>query len=98
MSESRTTTDHAAIKRWAEERGGRPAVVAATHRDEGAARPGEAGGILRIDFEGTGDAPGLETISWDEFFEIFEANKLAFLHQEKTSDGSTSRFFKLVSR
>lgn len=91
MSQSRTITDHAAIRRWAEERGGRPAMVAATHR-------GEADGILRIDFEGAGDAPGLEIVSWEEFFEAFEANRLAFLCQDETSSGGTSRFFRFVER
>ena len=86
MSESATTTEHDTIRRWAEERDGAPARV------EG---QGE-GGILRIDF---GEPePRLETISWDKFFEIFEENKLAFLYQDTTQDGSVSRFNKFVER
>ena len=53
------------------------------------------GGILRIDF-GEPDED-LELIDWDEFFRIFDENKLSFLHQEKTQDGATSRFNKFVS-
>ena len=83
---SQTTTDHDKIRSWTEERDGRPARVKGT---------GE-GGVLRLDF---GDEDeGLETIDWDAWFEIFEDSRLALLYQEKTSDGQTSRFNKLVSR
>jgi len=86
MTTSATTTDHDTIRRWAEDRGGHPARV------EGS---GE-GGILRIDF---GDPEErLERIDWDEFFRVFDENDLAFVYQEKTADGSTSRFNKLVDR
>ena len=59
MSDSATTTDHKVIKKWAEERDGRPATVRATEED------GHAG-ILRIDFGPTEDR--LDEIEWDEFF------------------------------
>ena len=39
-----------------------------------------------------------EEISWEQFFEKFDENKLAFLYQDKTSGGEESRFFKLVKR
>ncbi len=86
MSEATTTTDRQAIRRWAEARGGRPARVGGS---------GE-GGILRIDF-GESEAE-LEEIDWDEFFEIFDGNDLAFLHQDRTKDGKESRFNKFVER
>ena len=89
MAESKTTTNHDEIRRWVEERGGRPASVKETGGD------GDPG-ILRIDF---GDEDeGLEEISWDEFFQAFDENNLAFLHQDETEDGSQSRFNKFVSR
>ncbi len=37
-------------------------------------------------------------ISWDEFFEKFDENNLAFLYQEELASGETSRFFKFVKR
>ena len=40
----------------------------------------------------------LEKISWDEFFEKFDDSDLAFLFQEKTAAGKTSRFHKFVDR
>lgn len=87
MSEATTTTDHDEIRRWAEERGGRPAVV----------RTGKGrGGILRFDF-GEKDEK-LEEVSWEEFFAIFDENGIALLHQDATSGGQTSRFFKFVAR
>jgi hypothetical protein len=89
--ESKTTTDHETIRKWAEARGGKPATVKNT------AREGEAG-LLRINFPGYKGEGTLEDISWDEFFRKFDEKKLAFLYQDKTSNGEESRFFKLVNR
>jgi hypothetical protein len=91
MSEAQATTDHDAIRRWAERRGGRPASV------RGTGRGGEDTGLLRIDFE-PDLAEGLELVSWDDFFAKFDREKLAFLHQDETADGSLSRFHKFVDR
>jgi hypothetical protein len=91
MAESKTTTDHDEIRRWVEERGGRPAAVKETGGKDDP-------GILRIDFPGRGDDESLEEISWEQFFDAFEENDLAFLYQEETSGGETSRFNKFVSR
>ena len=88
---SKTTTDHDTIRKWVEERGGRPAAVKGTGG-------GDDPGILRVDFAGAGDEDSLEEISWEEFFEKFEENDLAFLYQEETSGGKESRFFKFVRR
>ena len=91
MSDAKTTTDHKVIRAWAEARNGHPATVKQTGgKDEP--------GILRIDFEDGEKDENLERISWDDFFAKFEEAKLAFLHQEKTKDGSTSRFNKFVQR
>jgi hypothetical protein len=86
MSEAKTTTNHDEIRKWAEARGGKPSRV----------RNGGNGGILRIDFGKPEDE--LEEIGWDKFFEIFDENDLAFLYQDKTKEGGTSRFNKLVDR
>jgi hypothetical protein len=88
MAEGHVTTDHAKIRRWAEERGGHPATVKGTGKGEP--------GILRLDFPPK-DAD-LEEISWADFFEKFESADLAFLYQDRTEDGSVSRFHKFVSR
>ena len=89
--ESKTTTDHQEIQRWVEQRRGRPARVKDTGRN------GDPG-ILRIDYPGRGDNESLEEISWEEWFDAFESNRLAFLYQEETKEGDESRFSKLISR
>lgn len=86
MSAAQQTTDHAVIRRWAESRGGRPAAV----------RTDREGGILRIDFGEPEE--NLDEIEWNEFFDVFEQNTLAFLYQEETGDGEVSRFSKFVAR
>jgi hypothetical protein len=90
MSAGETTTDHDVIRHWIEERGGKPAFVAATEDN------GRSGGLLRVDFQNPDGK--FDDIEWDEFFKVFDDNKLAFLHQDKTADGSVSRFNKFVSR
>ena len=90
-SESTTTTDHEEIRRWVEEHGGKPASVKGT---EGA---GDLG-VLRIDFPGGAGEEQLEQVSWDEWFEKFEQEKLAFLYQQQKAGGEDSTFFKLVNR
>lgn len=90
-SESKVTTNHAEIRKWVEERGGHPATVKGTETG------GEAG-LLRIDYPGFSGAETLEQVSWEEFFQSFEENKLAFLYQEETKDGNESRFSKLINR
>jgi hypothetical protein len=90
-AESKVTTDHKRIKQWVEERGGAPARVKDTDK-------GKSSGVLRIDYPGYEGADSLETITWEEFFQGFEQNNLAFLYQEETKDGSQSRFSKLIDR
>jgi hypothetical protein len=90
-SASRVTTDHGEIQRWVDERGGHPARVKGTQNKN-------SPGLLRIDYPGFSGEDTLEPISWQAFFEAFEENKLAFLYQEETKDGSESRFSKLIER
>ena len=87
-----TTTDHDEIRRWAEERGGKPAQVKRT------AGEGDEVGIIRIDFPGYSGGDSLEEISWDEWFDKFDAQGLALIYQEKTESGEQNNFNKLVSR
>jgi hypothetical protein len=82
MAGAKTTTNPETIRRWAEERGGRPARVKVTGNNDDP-------GLLRLDF-GERD-PSIEEISWDEFFERFDDSDLAFLYQEETTSGKESR-------
>ena len=83
---SLVTTHHDVIREWAESRGGTPADVEGTG-DKGA-------GVLRIEFRDEGDR--LEDVGWDAFFATFDDSDVDFLYQERTSDGSVSRFHKFV--
>ena len=78
MPENRTTTDHEEIRRWAEERGGRPAAVVNSQNNEDVA----AGG-LRIDFPDYDSGEPLQEITWTEFFDRFEEENLTFIFQEE---------------
>lgn len=90
-SRSRMITDHQEIRRWAEERGAKPACVRGTGG-------GDDAGIVRLDFPGYSGADSLEHIGWDEWFDKFERSNLALLVQDTTAGGEKSNFNKLVSR
>lgn len=91
MSKSEKTTDHKAIEQWAKEHHGKPVKVKST-----GSKSGE--GIIRIAFLGNKESENknLEEITWEEFFEIFEDQKLALVY-EPHADKKT-QFNKLVSR
>jgi hypothetical protein len=65
---AKTTTDHETIRRWAENKGGKPAAVRRTHQ-------GDDVGIIRIMFPNApqSEHDELVEISWDEFFEDLES-------------------------
>ncbi len=89
MSQGNVTTDHKKIRQWTEERGGAPATVKATEKH------GEPG-VLRIKLDPKDEA--LESVSWEDFFEKFDHEGLAFLYQDRTEDGGVSRFHKFINR
>lgn len=90
-SESKTTTNHDQIRKWAEARGGKPVTVCGTGK-------GDEPGVLRIDFPGGAGEERFEELSWEEWFAKFDENDLAFLYQERKASGEESTFFKLVKR
>ena len=79
----RLTADHAEIRRWVEEHGGHPGLVQV---DDGRER-------LAVAFE-SGDC---QRVSWDEFFERFDRESLAFAY-EPDGNGEAASSAKLVSR
>jgi hypothetical protein len=91
MALSKTTQDHDEIRKWAEAHGAVPADVAATDNED---EPG----ILRFEFPKAHphNDSALQEISWEDFFRKFDENGLALVYQEKTADGETSNFNKLV--
>lgn len=90
-SSSRVLTDHDEIRRWAEQRGAKPAAVRNTESEDDP-------GIIRLDFPGYSGAGSLEEIEWDEWFEKFDENGLALIVQENTANGQKSNFNKFVNR
>jgi hypothetical protein len=77
------TADHAEIRRWVEEHGGRPELVeAADGRDR-----------LAVAF----DPDDGRQVSWEEFFERFDRESLAFAY-DPDGNGEGVRSAKLVSR
>jgi len=91
-ADSKITTDHETIRQWVQARHGHPARVKGPHNKSGSI------GVLRIDYPGYSGEETLEAITWDQFFEAFDLNHLAFLYQDKTKDGKQSRFSKLIDR
>jgi hypothetical protein len=89
---ARTLTDHDEIRRWAEERGGKPTAVKGTSRGK------RDVGMIRIDFPGYSGEGKLEPIDWEQWFEKFDESNLALIVQEKTANGEISHFNKLVAR
>ncbi len=89
---SKTTTDHDAIRKWAETRGAKPASVTGTG--------GKDIGVLRLMFPGysEGRSKSLREITWTDFFKKFDENKLAFIYQDVTSSGERSNFNKFIKR
>jgi hypothetical protein len=90
-AESKVTFDHDEIRRWAEERGAKPACVRGTGGN------GDIG-MIRLDFPSYSGEKSLEHIDWDEWFKKFDEQNLALLYQETTASGERSNFNKIVSR
>ena len=82
-----TTTDHGFIRAWAEARDGRPGMLEKRVSATGAP-------LLRFDF-GTPET-GLTEIAWDEFFAIFDGDRLALEYRD--TPGLISRFYRFLPR
>lgn len=90
-AESKVTFDHNEIRRWAEERGAKPACVKGTGG-------GDDIGMLRLDFPGYSGEGSLQEIGWEDWFQKFDERNLALLYQERTAEDQKSNFNKIVSR
>lgn len=91
LDESKTTDNHITIKKWAEERDGKPALM------DGIVPENGGGEMLRINFMGGSEGP-MNQISWDKFFEIFENNNLLFLYEDEIKVGEKSKFHKFIKK
>lgn len=87
--DTETTTDHETVREWVESRGSTAAQVLEPSGDDP--------GTLAIVPEDAED-DSVEKISWDDFFEIFEDEELAFVYQEDKDDPEEQWFCKFVDR
>jgi hypothetical protein len=87
--ETETTTEHDTIREWVEERGSTAAQVTEPAGDD----PGS----LAIIPEGQMD-DSVREVSWEEFFEIFEDEELAFVHQTEKDDPEEQWFCQFTER
>lgn len=85
---TKSTTDHETIKKWAKSNSGKPAML------QNSKQTGRAGGLLRIVFAGD-PKENLQTISWDQFFVIFDENNLKLVY---TEEGKDSKFYKFENK
>lgn len=89
--------DHDEIKKWAENLGGKPAII-----DDTDAGGDEIG--IRIDFPGKKDEvmlsarPVTHDITWQRFFEVLESKDLAFMHTNEDKPDNPSMAYKFVDR
>jgi hypothetical protein len=78
MSETLTLDDHQAIREWVAARAGNPAFISTSD---------DSAPVLRIvfepeyfaDVERPLDAGGLEVVEWDDWFRVFDEEKLVML-------------------
>jgi len=89
-------TDHESIKAWAIARSGRPQAIDAIESE------GDKIG-LRIDFSGDQDEAyhireRTRNITWEEFFEIFENQKLAIIVSPNANSHNASYDYRFIKR
>jgi hypothetical protein len=86
----RVTTDHGTIRNWVTERGGSPALVR---------RVGQIDqGSLLINFPDDGSDEPIVDISWADFFQRFEDQKLAFEYRDIPPGEAASRDYGFTAR
>jgi len=83
------TTDHETIRQWVEQRSGTPAHITGQVDDDASSLY-----IVREDEE----MEGLDPLSWDEFFETFDAEGLAFVYQDRDVGETDEWLYDLIDR
>jgi len=83
------TTDHETIRKWVEARSGEPAHITGQVDDDANSLY-----IVRADEK----MEGLDSLSWEGFFETFEAEGLAFVYQDREVGETDEWLYDLVDR
>src|SRR5664279_5300171 len=86
---SRVTTDPDVIRRWAEQRGAKPA--SRSSGDDNAA-------VIGLNCPGDKADGTVQEISWDEWLRKFDEHRLALLYQEEMAAGDLSMFNQIIMR
>ena len=77
------TRDRDVIRRWAERHKAEPATGEATSSGPATVTVNDGGAGIRFNFPSVGR---FRPISWDEWFENFEAHGLTFVYEEEVAD------------
>lgn len=97
MYNVRTTISHDEIRKWVKKHKGRPVIL-----DAPDAKADKLG--LRIDFPGIKDEKYLapdklgKSTSWDDFFKVFEDQKLAFIYQDDGYEKDPALMYEFIKR
>jgi hypothetical protein len=78
-----TTRDHDVIRQWAERHKAEPATGEATASGPATVSVNDGGAGIRFNFP---SLSRFRPISWDEWFENFEAHGLTFVYEEEIAD------------
>ncbi|MFC6906640.1 hypothetical protein ACFQGH_15700 [Halalkalicoccus tibetensis] len=87
--ETRMTTDHGTIRNWIESNDLAVARTAETARNR-------SGGLTVVTEGRTDDS--IKEVSWDEFFETFEDEGLAFVYRTETMGPEEQLYYEFVPR
>jgi hypothetical protein len=83
LGQTVATKDHDIIRAWAARHSAEPATGEATKSGPATIDVNDGGVGIRFNFPGVGK---FRPISWDEWFEHFDRNHLAFLYEEEIAD------------
>jgi hypothetical protein len=86
-AETVATRDRDVIRRWALKRGAEPAT------GEGVVSVNDGGAPVRFNFPGSSR---YRPLSWEEWFERFEADHFTFVYEDSAEDGSMSNRYRIV--
>lgn len=83
----KTTVNHEEIREWIERNGGEPMII---HGDAES-----TGRVLAVSF---GASRELTKITWEEFFTIFEQERLAFTYDDTASPDHAGAAYAFLNR
>ena len=88
-----STRDHALIRQWAEKRHAEPATGEQTASGPAILKVNDQGAGVRFNFPGVSR---FRPISWDEWFENFDAHGCIFVCDNEARDGAVSNRYQIV--